>query len=377
MGTYFHDCFSSYPYLYFNAMKGSGKSRLLNLIKILSKNGEKLTSVTEAVLFRERGTLCIDEFEGIGKKGSENLRELLNTAYKKGGKVKRMRKVKSKDGESQEVEEFEVFRPIAIANIYGLEEVLSDRCIEMILEKSNNPIITKLVENFDRNFQIMEVLEAISKGNGSFGSFGVVFEKAQDGWNEYINPVKKIKKNNTSIISNTPITSITSITSIHTLYNKINKMNLDGRDLELFLPLYLLAEKCGVLDKMLKISKEITKVKKEGDVYVSKDVELYDFISQFPDTKDFIKVAELNSQFRTFIGSEEKDKLPNTWWLGRALKRLKLIKEKKRSNGVLVILDIEKAKEKIKMFKDVEPEEKQENVEVVKIGTSTRNQGVK
>ena len=31
-GTYFHKNFPSYPYLYFNAMKGSGKSRTMNLI---------------------------------------------------------------------------------------------------------------------------------------------------------------------------------------------------------------------------------------------------------------------------------------------------------------------------------------------------------
>src|SRR3989344_7161905 len=32
MGTYLHKQFSSYSYLFFNAMKGSGKSRLLKMI---------------------------------------------------------------------------------------------------------------------------------------------------------------------------------------------------------------------------------------------------------------------------------------------------------------------------------------------------------
>lgn len=361
IGTYFHDCFYSYPYLYFNAMKSSGKSRLLNLIKTLSKNGDKLTSLTEAVLFRERGTLCIDEFEGIGKKGNETLRELLNTAYKKGGKVKRMKKVKSKKGESQEVEEFEVYRPIAIANIYGLEEVLGDRCIEMILERSNDKKRTKLVENFDRTPQIVGVLEAISKGMGSLGSFKVVLEKAQNEWNDYINP----QKHQTPQTPQTPITPKTPQTPLYILYNNINKTNLDGRDLELFLPLYLLADMCDVLKETLKISIEITKAKKEGDIYESRDVQLYDFISQLIDTKDFLKVSELNNQFKTFLGSEEKDKWPNTWWLGKALKRLKLIREKKKRSGMMVILDIEKAQEKIRMFKPLE--EIKKPVEVVKI----------
>ena len=95
IGTYFHDEFPTYPYLFLNAMKGSGKSRLLKLITYLSKDGCMLNSITEAVLFRTKGTLGIDEFEGITRKGSEALKELLNSAYKKGILVKRMKKKKS------------------------------------------------------------------------------------------------------------------------------------------------------------------------------------------------------------------------------------------------------------------------------------------
>ena len=69
IGTYFHDKFPSYPYLFFNAMKGSGKSRTINLITCLSKGGEMLNSLTEAVLFRTKGTLAIDECEGVSRKG--------------------------------------------------------------------------------------------------------------------------------------------------------------------------------------------------------------------------------------------------------------------------------------------------------------------
>ena len=72
IGTYFHNKFPSYPYLFFNAMKGSGKSRTINLITCLSKDGSVQNSMTEAVLFRTSGTLAIDEFEGVGRKGKDN-----------------------------------------------------------------------------------------------------------------------------------------------------------------------------------------------------------------------------------------------------------------------------------------------------------------
>ena len=359
LGTYFHKSFRSYPYLFFNAMKGSGKSRVLNLITILSKDGIVLNSLTEAVLFRTTGTLGIDEFESVGKKGNENLRELLNSAYKKTGKVYRMKKVSGKDGETQEVEEFEVYRPIIMANIWGMDETLGDRCIQLILEKSVKKEVVKLIEDFEDNFQINDVTSTISKGIGSYGSFGAI-QRIQQNWNNYI------IRHNTSNSSNTSLSSLSSITSI--LYNKINNTQLLGRDLELFFPLFLISNLCGKLDEMLKISIKIVKERKEKDIYESMDVQVYDFVAQYTD-QSYIKVSDLTSQFRTFIGTQEKeDTWINTRWMGKSIKRLKLDKEKKRSNGMLVRLDINKAKEKIKMFREVEEtKEKQEEIEVQKV----------
>lgn len=360
IGTYFHQSFRSYPYLFFNAMKGSGKSRVLNLITKLSKDGIVLNSLTEAVLFRTKGTLGIDEFESVGKKSNENLRELLNSAYKKTGKVFRMKKVSGKDGETQEVEEFDVYRPIIMANIWGMDETLGDRCIQMILEKSVDKKIVKLIEDFDDNFQIMEVLGLISKGIGSYGSFKFLFKKQQN-WNNYI------MQHNTSITSNTSITPITSKTSSNNnniyIYDKINNTQLLGRDLELFFPLFLISDLCGKLDEMLKISIKIVKERKEKDIYESMDVQVYDFVSNVKD-RGYIKVSELTRQFRDFIGTQEKEDVwINTRWMGKSIKRLKLDREKKRSNGMLIMLDIEKAQEKIKMFKEVE----EDKIEVEKI----------
>ena len=67
MGTYFHKEFNAYPYLFFNAMRGSGKTRLLTIISWLQRNGtgQLLNNPSEPVIFRtatERG-LIFDEFE--------------------------------------------------------------------------------------------------------------------------------------------------------------------------------------------------------------------------------------------------------------------------------------------------------------------------
>ena len=140
IGTYFHKQFSTYPYLFFNAMKGSGKTRILNLISNLAWNGKHLISLSEAVLFRtaSESTFCIDEFERIGGKDKQALRELLNAGYKKGMGVERSRKITYQNqkfgGEKYKIEKYELYCPIAMANIWGMEEVLADRCIILTLE---------------------------------------------------------------------------------------------------------------------------------------------------------------------------------------------------------------------------------------------------
>jgi len=352
IGTYFHNQFGTYPYLFFNAMKGSGKSRILRLITTLCQ-GRKLASLTEAILFRTTGMLAIDEFEGIGKKGNENLRELLNSAYKKGDNVLRLRKVKSQDGESQEVEEFEVYRPIVLANIYGMEEVLGDRCIIQILEKSDDLFVTKLQEDFDENPEIKKVLVEFVEFVELFGHLN------KSTWNTFL---EKGRANSTYSTYTT-----TSTNSTYSTYTKINKSGLFGRDLELFFPLYLVAEVCGVLEQTIKFSQDITKEKREKDFTESLDVQVYDFVSQQKEVR-YLPMSTCLSNFREFSGYDEKQDIwVNPRWLGRAFKRLNLVKERRKVQGrIQLILDIDKAKEKIKMFK--EPgEEEQEKIEVVKI----------
>ena len=96
IGTYFHSSFPSYPFLFLNAMRGSGKTRLLKIISHLAKgsNGNVQTGITEAVLFRlpSGTTLVLDECESIGSKEKAILREYLNACYKSGGVVQRMKK---------------------------------------------------------------------------------------------------------------------------------------------------------------------------------------------------------------------------------------------------------------------------------------------
>lgn len=293
-----------------------------------------LNSLTEAVLFRTKGTLCIDEFEGITRNGNENLKELLNSAYKKGTKVKRLRKRKNHDGEEQVVEEFDVYRPIAIANIWGMESVLGDRCIPLILEKSSKSDVTCLIEMFELDYNITQILKIIQESDVSEVTLplGIYTQ-----WNNYI-----ISKHHTSLTNN--------ITKHH-LMDKIWDSKIDGRHLELALPLLVIAGYLDeeYLDNTLKILKDIIKIKKEDEFVDNTDVSLIDFISQYT-SDDFVLSKTLVNEFRVFL--QINDAWLNDKWFGRALKRLNMIIEKKHTNhGNYVRLDIKKAQEKIKIFK--------------------------
>lgn len=334
--------FETFPYLFINAMKGSGKTRLLKLLTRLS-GGDVLNSLTEAVLFRTEGTLGIDEFEGVNRKGNENLRELLNSAYKKGIKVKRMRKVKGILGEEQKVEEFEVYRPIIMANIWGMEEVLGDRCIRVILDKSNNPLITKMLENFYSNPKIGEIWCRLCRVCSVYD----LSRNINMHWNDYISCKYQ------TLPTLYPQQTIPTLPTLYLdFFNKVDDSKMEGRSLELTFPLlwiaYLLGEKPFL--ELLETFKEIEKERQEENITENLDISLIDLISQKLDNGYFTLIKALTQEFREFLQSDKEWLSPE--WMGRALKRLNLIKQKRRLNrGIEVILDIKKAQEKIKMFK--------------------------
>lgn len=381
IGTYAHEYFNTYPLLFFNAMRGSGKTRTLMLISALGMGGDGSVqnNLTEAVLFRiPRGkTTCIDEVEQIGNKEKATLRELLNAAYKKGMKVCRMKKTKKKNDqgqleELQVAEEFEPYFPIALANINGLDEVLSDRAITLILEKSDNPEKTKKTENFSNNMKIQWIKQCLVK----FGVVisGVVTKKYYEKWNFWL----KSKYNYTTYttyIHNTNNTNYTNNRVIQEylanvdserveidldtdqFFEKMDSAGIVGRNFELFSPLLILAKFIDdmLFDDIFDIVKSMANEKKQTEYTESKDVLLFEFVlSKENDLNgEYIGIKDLTKEFREFTNEQDnEDKWLNEKWMGKALKRLNLSLDKRRmKTGMEVRLNYQKAKEKLKIFK--------------------------
>ena len=359
IGTYFYKEFNSYPYLFFNAMRGSGKSRTLNLVTMLSKDGQVMASPTEAVLFRTTGVLGIDEFERVGSKDKAAVRELLNACYKKGIKIFRMKKKKILGQEEQVVDEFEPYRPIIMANIWGMDEVLSDRCITIILEKSDKPAIIMITEDFQENNYINKIKDSLVKCS----LCSVVMKKnIYTLWNDYIlerykTTLTTYNTYNTYTTQTTQEEETTTKKIIKTiildeLFNKIHDSGIKGRNLELFLPIFFIADIINdkILDKIIETAKDITFEKTHEEEIESKDVMVFDFVSRLEPTSEYTQIKQLTMDFRNFI--DVSGDWLNTKWFGRALTRLKLIIDKRRTSvGISVVLDVKKATEKFKMFK--------------------------
>mgnify|MGYP003645289023 CR=1 FL=1 len=406
IGTYYHKSFESFPYLFFNAMRGSGKSKTLKLVTYLSNEGNVMASPTEAVLFRTNGTLGIDEFEGVGGKEKTAIRELLNSSYKRGTKIFRMKKQKTKDGEDHVAEEFEPYRPITMANIWGMEEVLGDRCLTIVLEKSEDPLKLRLSESFESNKTIKFI-----KGNFkvcSLCSSNVVSEKDCANfsrsdfkecslcsliiqkniytlWDSYLmerykttlttltthttnNTLTTQKDNYEDLLTtHTTLTTYNTYTTLNTLrkqridsfFNKIHNTEITGRNLELFMPLFLVASIMGdeALASIIKVAKKIVKERTHEEQVESRDVMVIDFVSrQNSENLSFVSITKLVNNFRDFLDGEI-DWL-NAKWLGRAFKRLSLVVDKRRTpRGIQVILNVGKAKQKLKMFKHTDQDE--------------------
>jgi len=373
IGTYFHDYFPTYSFLFFNAPKASGKTRLLKLIAHLSHNGCLLNSLNESVMFRtaKNSTLCFDEAERINSKEKSSLKELLHVAYKEGGVIKRMRKTAIKDNENYVVDSFEAYCPIAMANIWGMDEVLGDRCLNIILSKSNNPIYTSKMElfKFDEKIAHLKTLLYMLENKECMYMNDVYpkyINKGYIGWNKYLDSKNRefLNSLNPTSIHNTLYLHTT--TSIHQFYNKISENNLTGRDLELFFPLFLLSwfTDLKVFEEILEISKEITANKIDNELVMSKDTALVDFVSRLEvGITDYVKVFTI--AYREFLEEDSgKDSYITNEWFGRALKRNDLILKKQRmTKGMLVTLDVKKAKLKAYVLGLMpKPEEEQPKV---------------
>jgi hypothetical protein len=362
LSSFFQKSFNSFPYLFLNAQKSSGKTRLLKLLSYLT-NGIYTVNITEAVLFRKQEPIFIDEIEDITRKEKVGLRELLNVAYKKGGVVERAEK--NERGEIK-VKTFPVYRVVGMANIYGMEDVLEGRCITIILERSLNPIITRIPELFDLDPDIQEfkkMVDGLKAYTEEIQNFYTIFfsfleaiiAKYIQGKKDYT--IEELLQLIAGGIDTEEKQDVSQFLV------KIWNSQILARDLEIFLPLLIVAWKTFDVEKenfdnFLEIIKKKVKEREVEDVSRSRDVAFLSFLAnKFVKEKDSDYIKEIAKEFKDY----ENEEWITPVWVAHALSRLKVVREKKRTSvGVKVWLDVDKIVMKAKQYGIYEEESKEE-----------------
>lgn len=136
MGTYVYSAFPAFPYLWLHGESGTGKSRLLQIISILSYYGIFVSKISASALYRTvegtGSTVCIDEAEKLwGEKGDTDLIQMLNAGYKEGGKAFLV------DKQSRKAEVFNVYSPKVLASIKGLEATIENRAVLVVMRRTS------------------------------------------------------------------------------------------------------------------------------------------------------------------------------------------------------------------------------------------------
>ena len=132
--TYVHDAFDAFPYLWFNGVKGSGKTRALEILEQVTYHGEMNMRLSNSALFRlvadNHITVCYDEAENLlvrsqNRSEDQDRVSLFNGGYRSSGAVR----LTEKDGDNFIIRRFQSYSPKALASIQPLDEALQSRCI--------------------------------------------------------------------------------------------------------------------------------------------------------------------------------------------------------------------------------------------------------
>jgi len=211
--TYLIEKFNTTPILYFYGVKETGKSRAGEVLSELAFRAQRLTSLTEATLFRSvelfKPTLIIDEIKLMGKGGNQGLADLIKTTYKRGLKVSRINL--NKYGEDQ-IEYFDTFSPLVICTTETIPDIIESRCILFIMQKNSNPQIERKIDMkwandlrerltvFRANYMSKELPEAqyIARGRLNeimFPLYQALLICEPERKSEFVQIVKRIQKN--------------------------------------------------------------------------------------------------------------------------------------------------------------------------------------
>jgi len=141
-GTYVHDAFQAYPYLWLNGLKGTAKTSILEYLERTAYHAQMSSMMTTSALFRSvddtHATILCDEGENLLAPGAQKDQEsqkrvsLFNAGYKAGASVT----LSESKGDGFKLHTFSAYSPKAIASINPIQDTLQSRSLILVMLKA-------------------------------------------------------------------------------------------------------------------------------------------------------------------------------------------------------------------------------------------------
>ena len=150
MADWVQDWFNVATYLHFHGPSGSGKSRALEILQTLGYRVLISPSISAPALYRTietfRSTFLVDEAELYSGEGLEEGRRevlsILNAGYRRGQFAIRS------DQKGETIRLFNVWGFKALASIQSLPETLQNRCIRVPMMRATRPVRRRIDEEW-------------------------------------------------------------------------------------------------------------------------------------------------------------------------------------------------------------------------------------
>jgi len=299
IGTYFYHLFNAYPYIYVFGMKRTGKTKLLTLLSLLCHNAIFSNNISTASVFRliqsGRCTLLMDETEKLANPEREtDFRNMLLSGYKKGALVYRTHK------DTLKPEPFEVYSPKVIANIKGIEDILEDRCIILIMKRGKDKTI--LNNEPQVNSEVWQNIRDML----------YIF------YLSYFHEVSELSEQ----------------------VNLVGEL-LSERNFELWKPILTMAKFFdeyfkGLYDKILNFAQKKTEEKNIENITEVGEYILVQTLTSLVKEAQYYKIKEVKELMAKNF--DEEQKWLNTRWIGKALRRLGFTQKRRVGTGYEYLL---------------------------------------
>ncbi|MGQ9470045.1 MAG: hypothetical protein ACUVTD_09575, partial [Nitrososphaerales archaeon] len=294
--------FNSYPYLFINGVKRSGKTKLLLFINQLTFNSVASASISTAGLYYAvqdmRATLTIDENERLYEINERTLdmRAVLLSGFKKGAYAHR---VLGEEGKRKSLVQFDLYSPKALANIFGIENILEDRCIVITMLRALGEQKNREIDVTDEEWQkIRDSLYILCL--------------------DYISEVCVVSEVSEALL----------------------RWGISSREADIWKPIFTLAkffeEKGveGLIERIGMLAKKVKEMRHVEDVTESTDLILAQTLRDMVQIDDWYSVQTIKEKLIEACGGEKEAKWINNTWVGRALKRLGLDEKRRLGTGM-------------------------------------------